>query len=236
MPLVDFEVIDSQETPIGLLYLRRRPLTDGSGDVVTEVMIDGGLLMSSEDNESERALATSAIALHAGDESLRVLVGGLGLGYTAYGALLDPRVRELAVMDPYTTVARWLHAGHLPLSSALTTDDRLALIEADVYETLLAPPLASPWDIVLIDVDHAPRHRLANTSAPFYTEEGQRRVQHHLAPGGVLAVWSAERDEAFAEVLDDVYAYSETEHVSWICKDLDEMEHTLFLARRSGQL
>lgn len=233
MPPADFEVIDSQETPIGMLYLRRRPLTDGSGDFLTEVRIDGGLLMSSEDNDSERALATSAIRLHAGDESLRVLVGGLGLGYTAYEALLDPRVAELTVMDPYTIVAKWLLAGHLPLSSALASEERLTLIEADVYATLLDAPRTDPWDVVLIDVDHAPRNRLSNASAPFYTEQGQRRVLRHLAPGGVLGVWSADRDETFADVLDDVYAYSETEHVHWICDELGEMEQTLFLARRA---
>lgn len=232
MPLVDFEVIDSEETPIGLLYLRRRPLADGSGDVVTEVMIDGGLLMSSEDNESERALATSAIRLHGGDDSLRVLVGGLGLGYTAYEALLDPRVAELAVMEPYTTVTKWMHEGHLPLSSALATDDRLSIIEADVYKTLLAEPQAEPWNVILVDVDHAPRNRLSHASAPFYTEEGQRSARRHLAPGGILGIWSAVRDESFAEVLDDVYSYSECEHVTWICNDLGDMEHTLFLARR----
>jgi len=232
MSVFDFEVIDSEETPIGLLYLRRRPLHDEAGTVVTEVMIDGGLLMSSEDNESERALATSAIGLHAGDDSLRVLVGGLGLGYTAYEALRDPRVAELAVMEPYNTVTQWMRAGHLPLSDSLNGDDRLTIIEADVYATLLAAPQGEPWDVILIDVDHAPRNRLSHSSAPFYTEDGQRSVVHHLAPGGVLGVWSAERDEAFAEVLDDVYAYSETEHVSWFCNDLGEMEHTLFLARR----
>jgi len=234
MSPVDFEVIDSQETPIGLLYLRRRPLTDGSGDVVTEVMIDGGLLMSSEDNESERALATSAIALRGGDDSLRVLVGGLGLGYTAYEALLDPRVAELTVMDPYTTVAKWLHDGHLPLSEPLCADDRLSIVEADVYATLLAKPQTDPWDIILIDVDHAPRKRLANSSAPFYAEAGQRAALRHLAPGGVLGVWSADPDETFSEVMDDVYAYAETERVSWTCADLGEMEHTLFFGRREG--
>jgi len=234
MSLVDFEVIDSIETPVGLIYLRLRPLHDASGTVVTEVMLDGGLLMSSEDNESERALATSAIGLHGGDASLRVLVGGLGLGYTAYEALLNERVAELEVMDPYPTVGDWMRAGHLPLSDALNSDDRLILTEADVYAHLLAAPTTEPWDIVLIDVDHAPRNRLSHSSAPFYTIEGQRRVMRHLAPGGVLGIWSSDRDAQFSELLDEVYAYSETEHVTWLSDDLGDMEDTLFLARRAA--
>ena len=232
MPL-SFEVLDSEETSIGMLYLRRRKLPDGSGTVVTEVMLDGALLMSSENTVSERALATSALALHAGGGGLRVLVGGLGLGYTAHAALASGRVAALAVVDRLPKVGEWLHAGHLPLSAELAADERLTLIEADVYESLLGPAPDRPWDLLLIDVDHAPKNRLDEASAPFYTVEGQRRVAQHLAPGGVLAVWSSEGDDAFAGVLDEVYPYAEREQVSWICENLGgEIVDTLFLARR----
>jgi len=227
--LEPFEVIDLAETPIGLLYLRRRELPDESKTVVTEVMIDGALLMSSENTVSECALATSALALHGG-EGLRVLVGGLGLGYTAHAALETGKVAELEVVDRLTKVGEWLHAGHLPLSDALAHDQRLTLVEADVYGSLLGPAPKKPWDVALIDVDHAPRNRLDESSAPFYTVEGQRRVMHHLAPGGVLAVWSAEDDDPFFAVLEEVYPHAEREQVSWACSELAG-EHTLFLAR-----
>ena len=115
----------------------------------------------------------------------------------------------------------------------LCADDRLTIIEQDVYGYLLGSETTEKWDVILIDVDHAPRNRLDEASAPFYTDAGQQRVMRHLAPGGVLAVWSADRDELFAEVLDDVYAYSETEYVSWLSDDLGDMEDVLFLARRA---
>ena len=228
--LEPFEVIDLAETPIGLLYLRRRELPDESKTIVTEVMIDGALLMSSENTVSERALATSALALHGG-KGLRVLVGGLGLGYTAHAALQSGQVAELEVVDRLTKVGGWLYAGHLPLSDALARDRRLRLVEADVYGSLLGPAPPVAWDLLLIDVDHAPRNRLDESSAPFYTVEGQQRVKRHLGPGGVLAVWSAEDDDPFAAVLDQVYPHAEREQVSWVCPELTG-EHTLFLARR----
>jgi len=233
MPMDDFEVLDSAETPIGLIYLSRRTLPDGSGTVVTDVMLDGALLMSSENTVSECALATSALALHAGGDGLRVLVGGLGLGYTAYAALESGRVAALGVMDRLPKVGEWLHTGYLPLSATLAVDERFTLIEADVFGRLLGPAPEHPWDLLLIDVDHSPRDRLDEASAPFYTVEGQRRVAQHLAPGGVLAVWSAKGDDAFAGVLDEVYSYAEREQVQWTCENLGgPMEHVLFLARR----
>ncbi len=233
MLMDDFEVLDSADTPIGLLYLNRRKLLDGSETVVTEVMLDGALLMSSENTVSEHALATSALALHAGGDELRVLVGGLGLGYTAHAALESGRVAALGVVDRLPKVGEWLHDGYLPLSATLAVDERFTLIEADVYRSLLGPAPEHPWDLLLIDVDHSPRNRLDEASEPFYTVEGQRRVAQHLAPGGVLAVWSAKDDDAFAGVLEEVYAHAEREQVRWTCENLGgPMEHVLFLARR----
>ena len=202
---------------------------------MTEVLLEGALLMSSANTVSERALTTSALALHAGAGGLRVLVGGLGLGYTAHAALQSGRVAALTVVDRLPQVGEWLRAGRLPLSAALADDERLTLVEADVYGSLLGPAPERPWDLILIDVDHAPRDRLDEASAPFYSAAGQRHVAQHLAPGGVLAVWSAEPDDAFARALAEVYAHVEVEHVPWTCPDLGDMEDVLFLARRDGR-
>ena len=231
MPLDLYDIVDSVETPVGMLYLQLRTLHD-TGAVLTDVMLDGALLMSDENTISERALATSALALHTGGNDLRVLVGGLGLGYTAYEALASNRVATVEVVDRLPKVGEWLRAGRLPLSDALGADQRLTLTESDVYEDLLGAPPEQPWDVLLIDVDHAPRRRLSEASEPFYTVEGQRRVAQHLAPGGVLAVWSAARDDAFAAVLAEVYSFAEPEFISWTCPQLGAMDNTLFLAKR----
>lgn len=228
------EIVDSLATPIGLLELRRRGLPARPGLVVTEITIDDDMLMSSLNTTSESALSTCALDMHAGGDGLRVLVGGLGLGYTAHVALQDPRVAHVRVVDRLPAVIRWLRDGLLPLSEELNGDERLEVCEGDVYAELLAPGNGA-YDLVLIDVDHSPTEPLDPASEPFYTWQGQRQAIEHLAPEGVLAVWSSGDDHYFAAVLDEVYAEARRERIRWINELIDdeEIEEVLFLARRS---
>jgi spermidine synthase len=226
-----FEAVDWVDTPIGVFDLRRREVPTAAGtECVTEVLVNGMLLMSSRNTVSERALATRALALHEGTTKLSVLVGGLGLGYTAHAALADPRVAHVRVVDRIPVLFDWLRAGHLPLSAELNGDPRLATVESDVYADLLGGADAT-YDVILVDVDHTPKERLDESSAPFYTADGQRRVARHLATGGVLAVWSAADDDDFASVLDEVYAHTAREHVEWEDDYLGAATDVLFLAR-----
>lgn len=220
-----FQTLDWAETPIGAFDLRRRAVGD---EQVTEVLVNGELLMSSRNTVSERALAARALARHDGDE-LSVLVGGLGLGYTAHEALADPRVARVRVVDRIPVLFDWLQAGHFPLSAELAGDARLETAAGDVYADLLGEADAA-WDLVLIDVDHTPRERLDESSAPFYTAPGQRRVARWLAPSGVLAVWSAADDDAFAAALAEVYPHADRVEVTWDDDYLGTVTDVLFLA------
>lgn len=230
-----FEVLDWVETPLGPLCLRRRELLGRPGTIVTEVSLDHELLMSSLNTVSEQALTERALAWHRGGDALRALVGGLGLGYTAATALASPRVAHTRVVEALPEVIAWVERGLVPLGATLAADPRLELAQGDVYAELLGPPGETPWDLVLIDVDHSPRERLGPTSGPFYEVEGLRRVAAHLAPGGVLAVWSVADDEPFVAALTEVFPEVTRERVSWINELIDdgqEVEDVLFLARR----
>jgi spermidine synthase len=160
-----------------------------------------------------------------------VLVGGLGLGYTAHAALQSPRVATVRVVEKMNFVADWLAKGLLPLSEALVGEERLTIDRGDIYEDLLGPPTAK-YDVILVDVDHAPDDRLSNASRPFYTAEGQARVARHLKPGGVLAVWSATDNNDFADTLSESYPSAHREHVEWA--DVEDPEsfvrNVVFLA------
>ncbi|MGE0710406.1 MAG: spermidine synthase [Planctomycetota bacterium] len=232
-----FEILDWVDTPLGTLYLRRRELLDRApGTLVTEVVIDHELLMSSLNTASEEELARRALAWRGGaDEGLRVLVGGLGLGYTARAALASDRVGRVRVVEALGAVIEWLRAGKVPLSEALLADPRLELVEDDVYAALLGAPRGDErWDLILIDVDHSPSEPLGPVSAPFYTVAGLERVARHLAPGGVLAVWSALDDEPFARALAEAFPAAARERVTWVNELIDEGEETedvIFLAR-----
>lgn len=233
-----FEILDYVDTPIGTLCLRRRELLGRPGVVVHEVTLEHEMLMSSLNTASEEALARVAVERHGG-EGLSVLVGGLGLGYTAAAALASPRVGRVRVVELLPQVIGWLRDGKVPLAPRLRSDPRLEVVEGDVYAQLLAPPRDGPWDLVLIDVDHSPDERLAaENSRPFYTPAGLARVATHLAPGGLLGVWSAGDDDptfaaAMAQVFDDVTR----ERVRFTDERIDEgqeLEDVLFFGRRRG--
>ena len=222
---------------MGVLDLRRRTIPDGSGTAVTEILIDGHMLMSSLCTVSERALTTHALAMHPEGDDLSILVGGLGLGYTAFEALQDPRVGKVRIVDRSPDVIRWVREGMVPLSPDMN-DPRVEIVEGDVYADLFAPGDGA-WDLVIIDVDHCPSLPIDPSSAPFYTWQGQRQVMDHLRPDGVLAVWSSEDDYEFIDVLQEVWPEARRELVLWTNPQIDageEIEEAVFLARNSVQL
>ena len=232
-----FEVLDLQDTALGELCLRRRELVSRPGIVITEVTLDQGFLMSSYHTESERRLAEFALEMHPG-EGLSVLVGGLGLGYTAHAALASPRTARVEVVELLEPVMAWLDKGWLPLGEALAADPRLEVVQGDVYARLLGAPGQAPSqkaDIILIDVDHAPDEPLDDSSAAFYTAAGLRAVAQHLNPGGVLAVWSTNPNPGFEATLRSVFGAIEVEVVRWWNDLIDvDKEDTLFAARYPG--
>ncbi|HUE97395.1 MAG TPA: hypothetical protein VMN39_12100, partial [Longimicrobiaceae bacterium] len=180
--------------------------------------------------ESERALARVALEMHSG-AGLSVLVGGLGLGYTAQAALSSPRVAGVEVVELLPEVIDWLARDLVPLSSELKADDRLVTVAGDVYARLAAEPRES-FDVILIDVDHAPNDRLGDSNPFFYTEVGLTKARRHLAPGGVLGVWSYAGSSEFSEALRRVFDEVRVEPVTFF-NDLVEEETTdwLFFAR-----
>jgi len=221
----------SAPSPFGTLHLRRRELLSQPGTVVLELLVDQDLLMSSLSTHSERALAQHAIAMRARGE-LSVLVGGLGLGYTARAALDSDDVTRVEVIELLPELIAWLASGLIPLGDELGRDPRFSVRQGDVYETLAAPP-AGRYDVILIDVDHAPEEQLRDASASFYTEETLRKAREHLAPDGILGVWSYAESEAFAELLRRVFREVRVEQLRFTNPVVEEEESNwLFLARR----
>ena len=192
-----FEELDFQATPMGDLSLRRR-LEPTLGVDVFEVKLGEEFLMSSLFTVAEEELATLGLAAVIGMD-LDVLVGGLGLGYTAVAALADPHVRSVTVIDALPAVIDWHRRGLLPVSATLTDDPRTALVQDDFFALMRREPDASTrYDVILLDVDHTPRHQLDPSHADLYTVDGMRALARHLTPRGVFALWSDDPpDEEF---------------------------------------
>ncbi|GAA2569852.1 hypothetical protein GCM10010435_49930 [Winogradskya consettensis] len=202
-----FAELDWQETPMGAISLRRR-LDPALKVDVYEVKLDDDFLMSSLFTVAEIELARLGLAVTPGAE-LDVVVGGLGLGYTAGAALDDPRVRSLRVVDALGQVIEWHERGLLPLSERLTGDPRTLLQQGDFFALAASPEgfdNSRRFHAILLDVDHSPRHVLHPSHASFYTPDGLRRLAAHLHPGGVFALWSDDPpDDDFTAVLGEVF-------------------------------
>ena len=200
---IRFEELDFQSTPMGDLTLRKR--TDATVGEIFEVKLGDEYLMSSLFTVAEEELARLGLEAVTG-EGLTVLVGGLGLGYTAIAALRDARVASMTVIDTMPAVIDWHERGLLPVSGVLTTDPRTRLVLDDFFQVMRDEP-AAVYDAILLDVDHSPRHQLDPSHADLYTVTGLASLKRHLSPGGVFALWSDDPpDAAFLENLASVFA------------------------------
>lgn len=225
-----FEILAYETTELGPLCLRRRELLCEPGTLVTEVTLNHEFLMSSYLTASEKALSEIALQMHSGAH-LRVLVGGLGLGYTARAALKSDRVSKCEVVEFLPDVINWLKQGLVPLSDELNADNRLKVTHGDVYQKLAGPP-QEKHDLILIDVDHSPDENLGTANGSFYTNNGLNLAKLHLAEDGVLGVWSYAESSPFADALREVFREVRIEPVT-VYNNLINVEQTdwLFFAR-----
>ena len=219
--------LDWQQTPIGEISLRRR-LEPSLQVEVFEVKLGEEYLMSSLFTVAEEALATLGLGAHDGPE-LDVVVGGLGLGYTARAALDDPRVTSVTVVEYLDAVISWHVRGLLPVS---LVDPRCAFSQGDFFALAAAGELPT-CDVLLLDIDHTPRHVLHPSHAGFYLADGLERMRQCLRPGGVFALWSDDPpDEDFLAVLGSVFATADA-HVVPFDNPLTggESSNTVYVAR-----
>ena len=213
-----FEELGWQQTPMGVISLRRRFDPTVRMDVF-EVKLDDEHLMSSLFTVAERELARLALARTPG-EVLDVVVGGLGLGYTAQEALLDSRVRTLTVIEYSDAVIDWQRRDLLPDTVGLTADSRMTIVCADFFAAATGTAGFDPEspgrtvDAILLDIDHSPTHLLHSPHAGFYTHDGLRSASCHLVPGGTFALWSDDPpDDDFTALLETIFTDVEATQV-----------------------
>lgn len=189
---------------MGELTLRRRldPVLEKE---VFEVILGDEHLMSSHFTVAEIELAHLALAAASGD-ALDILVGGLGLGYTAQAVLSHTEVRSLVVVEALDVIVDWHRRGLLPVSAELTADARTRFEVDDFFQRMRSDAVPERFDAIIVDIDHSTTHHLHPSHADFYTADGIRRMRRHLAPGGVFALWSDDPPETgFVELLSAVF-------------------------------
>jgi spermidine synthase len=235
----NFEELDYQKTSLGDLILRRRRMLSLGGLEVYEVKLGDAFLMSSLFHEVEEALAHFGLGDLKGDR-WDVVVGGLGLGYTAAAALEHREVTSLLIVDALQPVIGWHQAGLVPLGETLTRDPRTRMVHADFFECAQSANGFDPeeparkFHAVLLDIDHSPADLLHPQNAAFYQADGLRTLAAHLHPGGVFGLWSDDPpDEEFLETLGSVFATARAHIVTFPNPLLEDTSaSTVYVASR----
>ena len=223
-----FEIkeLDYQETPLGDISLRRRSEPKLDGKVLYEAKLGDEFLMSSLFTEAEIQLARLGLAAlkRTGHErDLDIVVGGLGLGYTATTVLEDPSVRSLIVIEVMQPVIDWHHRGLVPLGKPLTSDPRCTLLHADFFDIATSHhggfDPAAPTRLVhavLLDIDHSPSHWLNPENSAFYTVAAFKNLADKLHPSGIFGLWSNDPPDAeFTRLLNTVFQFSQAHIVTF---------------------
>ncbi len=162
------------------------------------IVLDRNELMSTRMRGSEEALATLTIARLAGSAAPQLLIGGYGMGFTLRAALaaLGGQAR-VSVAELVPEILDWARGPMAALTAGCLDDPRVAVIAGDVADAIAAG--AERYDAILLDVDNGPDGLVRDDNDRIYSRAGLLAAKRALRPGGILAVWSAAPDKAFAK-------------------------------------
>jgi len=193
------------------------------------IRVDGQELMTSRAHGSERELARLGCAELGRCSVPRVLVGGLGMGFTVRAALdcLPPKA-AVVVAEVIPEVVEWCRGPLAGLAGIPLEDPRVTVRVADVWALLGGDE--APYDVVLLDVDNGPVALSLSSNRRLYGSGGLLRIRERLRPGGVLALWSASPDRGFEKRLRQAGLTVRTEEVP-VRRGRPELRHVVYVAR-----
>ena len=224
--MIPWKLLDSAPVPDGgqplVLWQRAEEYAIRLGTLV---------LMSSLEHGSEEALAELTCRRLADRPAARVLVGGLGMGFTLAAVLrsLGPAARiEVAELIP--AVVAWNRGPIAHLAGAPLVDARVAVWEGDVVARIRASRAA--YDAILLDVDNGPAGLTRAGNDDLYSAAGLRAAAQALLPGGLLAVWSVGPEPTFTKQLQSA-GFAVSQHLVR-ARGTKGRRHVLWLAARDG--
>lgn len=195
---MEYREIARTETPRGEVVLRERRAPNTP--TVLELRVNGVFVMDTRETTSERALANEALALVP--DVRTVLIGGLGLGFTAHEVLADPRVESCTTVELEQAVVGWMRDGTIAHGPRLLAEERLTVLVADVAMALTEATEAA-YDLVLLDVDNGPEYLVHDANQVLYQQP--LLAAAHRATAQVLAIWSATEAPQLAAALESVF-------------------------------
>jgi spermidine synthase len=220
------ETIARHAGPRGEVVLRRRL---GAGTPVEELIINGAFAMDSSEGSSECLLGE--LALPSG-RARRVLVAGLGLGYTV-SAISAKDVNVIDVVEIEQCLIDWAHQGLTATLDAVSSDPRVHLHAADVRRVLagLSGRPAGPWDAIVLDVDNGPDFLIHEENRALYTDAGLRAAYGRLTPAGTLAIWCQSAAPDLRAVLERI-APPAREHIVEVTRGDRSFQYAIYTVSR----
>lgn len=219
------EVIARGDGVHGELALRRRV---GSAEPSYELIVNGVFLMDTAQTSTERLLATILLDRHPAPR--RVLVGGLGFGFTVAALLGDPRVEAVDVVEIEPVLVDWLRAGLVPAAEPVLADLRVHVTVGGVLDAL-AGALPQSFDGILLDVDNGPGFLVHDRNAALYALPALESAARALRAGGLVLVWSAAPSQPLQDALTRVYGGCD-EVTMDVERDGRELTYHLYVAQR----
>ncbi len=162
-----------------------------------ELISNGVYLMSTHNGESERLLVT--LALDAAQDQHRVLIGGLGVGFSLRAALADPRVTQVTVVEIEEAIIAWNRSHLAPFSGYGLSDPRTRIVHTDLVQWIQETD--NQYDVICLDIDNGPEWTVTDQNGSLYGSDGLRALRRLMAPGGVVSFWSASAVPAFEGLL-----------------------------------
>ena len=187
MEYVDIARAESERGEI-VLRERRDPGAGDNAPAVLELRVNGVFVMDTLETGSEKGLATAA--LKQVENPRKVVVGGLGLGFTLHEVLADQRVEKLVVVEIEDALVQWMRDGTVPHGPSYLADQRLSVMTADI-RVAMAEATPAAYDLILLDIDNGPGFLVYTDNEAVYQRPFLDQARRALRPGGALVIWSA---------------------------------------------
>ena len=201
---IEYTTLERHETPLGELALRRY---EADGETGYEIILNGVFLMATHGFHSEACMAQMALDRYRGEQQdLRVMVGGLGCGFTLGAALDLPGVTEVVVVEALEQVIQWNRKLFGSYNGNVVDNPRAKIVLQDLYDHVKEP--GDGYDLILSDIDNGPGWLASDDNARVYDQGGVELFKKRLRPGGVLAVWSPMENPEFRETMSAVFDHA----------------------------
>jgi spermidine synthase len=177
-----------------------------------DVVLDGRRVVASDARRSEQSLVELALGPLRGRDDISVLLGGLGMGFTLRAVLDSPGVKRVDVVEASPAIVEWEARYFAGLNGDALKDPRVKLHRVELASFLkqlrlgggpeVSPDVPSDgWFALILDLDEGPTRLSRPGNQALYTDEGVTRLEEALRPGGVLALWSPQRETELVRTL-----------------------------------